>query len=55
VHGLLIFCFFLSFIVSPEWIYFFFDPETPVVLVTDPAASGGDPKCGGAGKAASRR
>ncbi|KAJ6501369.1 hypothetical protein DFH09DRAFT_1202740 [Mycena vulgaris] len=33
-----------TFIVSPEWIYSFFDPATPVVLVTDPAMSGGDPE-----------
>ncbi|KAJ6503816.1 tyrosyl-DNA phosphodiesterase I [Mycena sanguinolenta] len=33
-----------SFIVNPEWIYSFFDPATPVVLVADPAMSGGDPE-----------
>jgi hypothetical protein len=33
-----------TFIVNPEWIYSFFDPATPVVLVTDPAMSGGDPE-----------
>ncbi|KAJ7866519.1 hypothetical protein B0H13DRAFT_2281422 [Mycena leptocephala] len=36
----------LSFTVSPKWIYSFFDPAMPVVLVTDPAASGDDPKRG---------
>jgi tyrosyl-DNA phosphodiesterase-1 len=33
-----------TFIVSPEWIYSFFDPATPVMLIADPAASGGDPE-----------
>ncbi|KAJ7925350.1 hypothetical protein B0H13DRAFT_2266305 [Mycena leptocephala] len=33
-----------TFIVTHEWIYPFFDPATPVVLVTDPATSGGDPE-----------
>ncbi|KAJ7336099.1 hypothetical protein DFH08DRAFT_813347 [Mycena albidolilacea] len=33
-----------TFIVNAEWIHSFFDPETPVVLVTDPAMSGGDPE-----------
>ncbi|KAJ7896203.1 hypothetical protein B0H13DRAFT_2523401 [Mycena leptocephala] len=33
-----------TFIVRPEWIYSFFDSATPVVLVTDPATSGDDPK-----------
>ncbi|KAJ6556008.1 hypothetical protein B0H19DRAFT_1151741 [Mycena capillaripes] len=33
-----------TFIVKPEWIYSFFDPATPVVLVADPAMSGGDPE-----------
>ncbi|KAJ7728076.1 hypothetical protein B0H16DRAFT_244988 [Mycena metata] len=32
-----------TFIVNAEWLYSFFDPATPVVLVTDPAMSGGDP------------
>ncbi|KAJ7851502.1 hypothetical protein B0H14DRAFT_2444939 [Mycena olivaceomarginata] len=33
-----------TFIVNAEWIHSFFDPATPVVLVTDPAMSGGDPE-----------
>ncbi|KAJ7744468.1 tyrosyl-DNA phosphodiesterase-domain-containing protein [Mycena maculata] len=31
-----------AFVVDPAWIYSFFDPETPVVLVTDPNTSGAD-------------
>jgi tyrosyl-DNA phosphodiesterase-1 len=40
----LAFAIFSTFIVSLKWIYSFFDPAMPVVLVTDPAASGGDPE-----------
>jgi tyrosyl-DNA phosphodiesterase-1 len=43
-HDELAFAILSTFIVSPEWIYSFFDPATPVVLVTDHAMSGGDPE-----------
>ncbi|KAJ6575763.1 tyrosyl-DNA phosphodiesterase-domain-containing protein [Mycena vulgaris] len=31
-----------AYVVDPAWIYSFFDPATPVVLVTDPATCGAD-------------
>ncbi|KAJ7696922.1 hypothetical protein B0H17DRAFT_1328965 [Mycena rosella] len=31
-----------AYVVDPAWLYAFFDPATPVVLVTDPAMCGAD-------------
>ncbi|KAJ7493823.1 hypothetical protein FB451DRAFT_1360519 [Mycena latifolia] len=32
-----------AFVIDPTWLYGFFNPATPVVLVTDAAMCGGDP------------